>query len=99
MARVVHIAGGPLQVGAQLRQRCGWCGAVLIDSDLSRMAMPIPEGKTEEQARADGDLRPATWEPGALVAVEGNHQYVVPHEDNTRLPADACGQLAHAVTA
>lgn len=39
---VTHIAGLDVQVGRYLRQRCAWCGAMLSDYDLARVA--VPEG-------------------------------------------------------
>lgn len=87
MSAVIHIAGSYLQIGPQFRQRCAWCGATLIDTDLRSIA--VPEGT---------DPTPGHWEPGALVAVEGTHSYVVPHVDGERLPSTACAQLDHEVT-
>lgn len=84
---VTHIAGATVQVGAQVRQRCSWCGAVLVDVNLERTA--VPEGQ---------DLRPATWLAGGLVAVDGNAPYVVSHTEGEQLPADACAQLDPEVT-
>lgn len=88
MTAVVHIAGTQVQVGSRLRQRCSWCGAVLCDYDLERIA--VPEGQ---------DPRPAMWGPGALISVDGGCSYVVEHEDGAQLPAEACAQLDHEVTA
>lgn len=85
---VVHIAGPDIQVGAQLRQRCAWCGAVLIDYDLNRIA--VPEGQ---------DPRPSTWPVGELIEVDGPASWVVEHTDGDQLPPNACGQLDHEVTA
>ena len=87
MAGVVHIAGLEVQVGAQLRQRCGWCGTMLVDYALDRIAVPVGQ-----------DPRPATWPAGGLVEVDGNCSVVLPHEDGQQLPANACGQLDHEVT-
>ena len=98
MSGVIHIAGPPIQIGDHLRQRCAWCGATLLDYDLSNIATPVPEGKTEPQARADGDFRPGTWLPGGLIAIDGPLSYLVPHTDGDRLPDSACGQLDHEVT-
>lgn len=84
---VIHIAGGVVQVGPHLRQRCGWCGACLVDMDLSRIA--VPEGQSAD---------PATWAPGGLVAVCGPASWLVEHVDGERLPDRACGQLDHEVT-
>lgn len=88
MTAVIHIAGPDIQVGAQLRQRCAWCGAVLLDYALDRIAVP-----------AGQDPRPGTWPAGELVAVDGNASYVVAHEDGQQLPDGACGKLDPAATA
>lgn len=88
MGGVVHIAGLETQVGGHLRQRCAWCGALLVDYALDRVAVP-----------AGQDPRPATWPAGGLVEVDGNISIVVPHEDGQQLPANACGQLDPEATA
>jgi len=84
---VIHIAGVDVQVGAHLRQRCSWCGAVLIDYDLTRVA--VMEGE---------DPRPATWPPGDLVLVDGNVSATVAHNDGDQLPSNACAALDTEVT-
>lgn len=76
---VTHIAGVAVQVGTRLRQRCSWCPAVLVDYDLTRVAVP-----------AGQDLRPGTWEVGGLVRVDGGVSLLVEHEDGADLPDDAC---------
>lgn len=43
---VIHIAGIDVRVGNQHRQRCAWCGAVIDDHDLSRLAVPAGQGPT-----------------------------------------------------
>lgn len=87
MSAIVHIAGNDVQVGPYLRQRCAWCGAVLVDYDLTLVA--VPEGQ---------DPRPATWPVGGLVEVDGHVSSTVPHEDGKQLPENACAQLDPAVT-
>lgn len=84
---VVHIAGPDIQVGAQLRQRCAWCGAVLFDYALDRIA--VPEGE---------DPRPGTWPVGELVEVDGPAGWVRAHVDGEPLPPNACAQIDHDVT-
>lgn len=84
---IIHIAGEPIQIGTHLRQRCGWCGATLLDYALDRIGVP-----------AGQDPRPGTWTTGALVAVDGNASYVVNHTDGDQLPAEACGTLDPEVT-
>lgn len=74
---VTHIAAPEITINDRyMRQRCGWCGEVLVEYDLARVAVP-----------AGTDPRPATWEPGALVTVDGNASWVAECE---RLPDDAC---------
>jgi hypothetical protein len=38
---IAHLAGACIQYESLQRQRCSWCGAILIDDDLSRMAVQI----------------------------------------------------------
>jgi hypothetical protein len=78
-AALVHIAGVDVTVGTMLRQRCAWCGAILIDIRLDRIQVPIGQ-----------DPRPATWPIGALVLVDQNLSTVVEHEDGAALPLNAC---------
>lgn len=87
MSAVVHIAGPDIRVNAQFRQRCAWCGALLIDYDLERVA--VPEGQ---------DPTPGTWPVGDLIAVDGNASWVEPHADGDPLPGNACGTLDAEVT-
>lgn len=87
MSAVVHIAGVHIQVGKYLRQRCGWCGAVLLDYDLSNLAVPVGDDPT-----------PATWPIGALVQVDGGLSVLVEHEDGQPLPEDSCGRIDPQVT-
>ena len=84
---VVHFAGLDIQVGQHLRQRCAWCGAVLLDYDLTRIAVPTGQ-----------DPRPSTWTVGTLVQVDGNISCEVPHEDGQQIPTNSCGQLPADVT-
>ena len=76
---VTHIAGAQVEVGSHLRQRCSWCGAMLADYDVARIA--VPEGQ---------DPRPGMWETGVLVRVEGPLSVIVKHEDGAELPGDSC---------
>lgn len=38
---VTHLAGPLIRFGTHQRQRCSWCGYVLIDDDLTRVNAPI----------------------------------------------------------
>lgn len=83
----MHIAGVHVKVGPYLRQRCAWCGAVLLDYDLSKIA--VPEGQ---------DPSPATWPIGELVKVDGGLSVLLEHEDGDPLPDGACAKLDPEVT-
>lgn len=81
-AGVVHFAGLDVQIGPLLRQRCAWCGVILVDYDLTRVA--VPEGQ---------EGGPATWPVSTLVLRDGNLSAQVPHEDGTPLPDNTCDRL------
>lgn len=90
MSSVTHIAGPDIAVeGRYLRQRCAWCGAVLLDHDLAGIA--VPEGM---------DPRPSTWQVGGLVRVEGDspRYSALLGGPDTPLPDDACAFLDPEVT-
>ena len=89
---IVHIAGKEIYVGSQLRQRCGWCGAVLIDDDVCRTMVLVDAEHTRP-----GPI--PTWPKGELVAVQGGASWVVEHEDGADLPLEACAMIDHEVTA
>lgn len=78
----VHIAGFAVRVGNQLRQRCAWCGDEIIDVDLSCIMAPV---------KADGSPPDpyAVWEMNALVAVDGNHSWVIT-DHGGELPPECC---------
>jgi hypothetical protein len=85
---ITHIAANDITIGGQrLRQRCAWCGAILIDYDLTRVAVAVVEGE-------------ATWPVGGLVRVTGTFPKVSSLLPNTdELPDDACGRIDDEVTA
>lgn len=82
---MVHIAGLDITIGRFQRQRCAWCGNILIDYDLSMVAVALMPGETTGKP-------PSGWEVGALVEVSngGGYSSVVSHEDGDRLPKNAC---------
>lgn len=78
---VTHIAGEQLTIdGRWTRQRCGWCGEILMEFDLARVAVP-----------ADQPGPPAMWPTGELVTRDGNASWVVDPAPAS-LPDDACGR-------
>lgn len=85
---ITHIAGVVVHAGSMLRQRCGWCGAVLIHEDLTRVMV-----LTDDVSRASVP----TWAPGSLVALDGGASWMVEREDG-EAPANACMRLDPEVT-
>lgn len=87
MSGVLHIAGLDVRVNQRLRQRCAWCGAVLLDYDLSNVAVPVGQ-----------DSMPGIWPFGQTVLVDGNLSVLVEYEEGTPLPEGACARLDPEVT-
>lgn len=102
---VVHIIGQDVQVGPLRRQRCAWCGQLLADDDLSRMAWQLNPDGTDPGP-------PGMWPVGELLAVTGDAgsfraMRTVPleewpdseeHPGRKRLPDNCCAMLDPAVT-
>ena len=83
-----HLAGLDVRVGPYLRQRCAWCGAVLTDHDLRKVAI---------QTDAP-DKTVATWPVGEVIRVDGNMSSVIAHNPGDQLPEDSCTALDPSVT-
>lgn len=84
---MVHIAAQDCTIdGRYARQRCGWCGAILIDEDLAKMMTVVTDD--------DQDRRFPFFKTGALVRIdEGDgvtHRSVITDE---RLPDDCCAVM------
>lgn len=76
----IHFAGSDIRINDRLRQRCAYCGDVLIDYDLAATAVPV-----------DQPGPPGTWPVGALVAIDGSMSYVVEHVPGAEpLPDGTC---------
>jgi hypothetical protein len=91
---VVHIAGLVCQVGSVVRQRCGWCGAMLSDYDLELTAVAIPDPRPE-----GWHWEPPMWELGCLVWQLGAGSRVVEAGPDGKLPPGACAGLDPSITA
>lgn len=96
---VLHIVGLDVQVGSARRQRCAWCGALLLDDDLTRMAWTLDPDGTDPGP-------PPVWPIGELIAVDGGVERVVPRDawpdsatpGEKRLPDGCCALLDPEVT-
>lgn len=90
---IVHIAGAPVQVGTHLRQRCSWCGGVLVDQDLAMTAVPVGQDPTYP-----------TWPVGELIEIDGLDEStvsmtsVLEHEDGQAVPDHCCAKLSPEAT-
>lgn len=98
MSHLVHMAAPTLRAANIIRQRCAWCGALIDEYDLDRIAIPVGD---EPLVDADGSPR-GGWQ--GLVAVdvcEGvlTSKWAVPDPDDGKIPADSCMALDVAVTA
>lgn len=99
MTEQSHIVAPPLTMDSQsrgrvLRQRCLWCGTLVLEVELDRVAVQLPADGSEPKPIG-------TWEPGAVVRVsDGNPRVsaLVEVGPDDLLPADACANLDYAVT-
>jgi hypothetical protein len=82
----VHFAGPVMNIENLIRQRCMWCGDVLIDHDLNHMLVAVVEQNGQPTPGAAGMI--PTWEPGAFIATDGFATWVV--QGNDPLPEDTC---------
>lgn len=87
---MIHVAGTPIAIGSLRRQLCCWCGAVLINDDISTIMV------------ADGEAYGGAFSVGALVRVEGNGSYVESILSDGPLafadmPVGWCGQPANVI--
>jgi hypothetical protein len=85
-AAITHIAANDVTIGERrLRQRCAWCGAILLDYDFANMAVAGDEWSP-----------PGTWPVGRLVRVDGSYSALL--DEAEELPDDACGRVDDEVT-
>ena len=75
---VSHLAGTCLTVLDRfVRQRCQWCGEVLVDVDKANTVSPV------------GTDEPAEWEANSWVEVDGNSWRAVKNESG-KFPPNSC---------
>lgn len=84
MPEIGHFASPGLSIRGHLRQRCEWCGAVLTDYDLSRVAVQDnPDGSPGEP--------PAGFPAGAIVVVDDHVGFRSSHVIEPEPDPDAPG--------
>ena len=84
-----HIVGLDVEIGPYLRQRCGWCGTILLDYDLRNVMVQQIDGEDESVG---------TWPVGEVIRVDGNMSSIVEHTRGDQLPEDNCAALDPSVT-
>lgn len=82
---ITHIAGANVIIfNIFQRQRCEWCGIVLQEYDLRRIAVRSD----------DPNKLPGHWEPGSLVRVDGHVSAAIVNPETidgmVQLPMDCC---------
>jgi len=95
-----HIVGPVIQLGPLRRQRCSWCGHLLADEDLTRMAWPLNPDGTDPGP-------PQMWPAGEVLAIDGPVRWIIQQESwpesieapgEKRLPDGCCALLDPEVT-
>lgn len=92
---LVHLVGPPLRAGDVIRQRCAWCGALIDEYDLTRVA--IPEG---DPPLVHEDGTPCGGWTGLVAVAEGSPtvKWAVENPPDGRMPEDSCMALDPEVT-
>lgn len=100
MSHLVHLAGPPIRVRNVIRQRCAWCGAVLQEDDLDRIAWVAEEGAEDEHPLIEPDGTPKARWAGLVAVEEGNPtaKWAVEESADREVPSDSCMALDPAVT-
>ena len=77
-----HIAGVDIIWDVRyLRQRCSWCGKTLLNYDLERVMVQIPENGSQPSG-------PSTWPVGAIVRTDGAVSTIVELAEGNREMAE-----------
>lgn len=98
---VSHLSGPAITFGPQVRQRCVWCGFIIEDTDLTRVAVMLNE---------DGSTPPwSSFPEHKFLRITGNGGFrgtsVVSEDelfgdedDSVRVPDDCCMRLPAELT-
>jgi hypothetical protein len=96
---LVHLAAPSVRVGGVIRQRCAWCGALIDEVDLGRVAWVAEDG---DPGFVDGDGNPRSRWSGlvAVEVVEGvvSSRCAVADPGDGKVPDDSCMALDPVVT-
>jgi hypothetical protein len=98
---VIHFAGAALRAVSIIRQRCAWCGALISETDLDRVAWQVGEdGQNAENPFINDDGTPKDQWQGLVWVSDGNPriQIAVPHSADGTIPVGSCMDLEPEVT-
>lgn len=101
LSEVIHVAAQTLRAGTVRRQRCSWCGALIGEVDLARIARPLEPGEDPDHPEP---WEPAEWSPGSLVSISGVWPVVlravepILRDGEPQIPEGSCMDLDLAVT-
>ena len=92
MSEIIHFAGQTMTFGSVQRQRCLWCGALIDERDLARVAVQVDPSASEEVQREEA-VRTAELKWSGLVAIDGNARWAVDDPEDGNAPERSCMQL------
>lgn len=95
---VIHLAGYHVVLGGRLRQRCAWCGALLVDVELSAEVI----GELTPTAMGSGWWMKAhgVVPAGVFVRQRRNGSWTEHRWSSAEpMPASACALVADEITA
>lgn len=95
---LVHLAGPAIRAANVIRQRCAWCGALLDEKDLERVAWHDDGSGENPLIHEDGSPRDR-WE-GLVAVADGNPRamWAVEQPEDGKIPAESCMSLDPAAT-
>jgi hypothetical protein len=106
MGHLVHVVAPPMRAAGVIRTRCAWCGALIDEVDLDRIAWQVEPGEEDRNPFIEENGTPLVrWE--GLVAVEEHGpddaiamvaKWAVPDPEDGKMPEDSCMALDPAVT-
>jgi hypothetical protein len=91
---IIHFAGPICTFGTISRQRCQWCGALIQEYDLERVAIQESSRPPERQGKPVEPSELGWW--GGLVSVDGNWMAAVDEPLDQKAPERSCMMLLPA---
>lgn len=89
---LVHLAGPAITYDNVQRQRCVWCGALIDERDLSRMAVQVDPNASEEVQNEEATRAlELKWE--GFVAVNGHVRWSLEWPNDDKAPERSCMRL------